>query len=331
LKDLREASIEESAPIEIVLRSDSTLRGHFPLEASLVEEVFGRSSGWILTPAFFEGGRVTVNDVHYVREGDELIPAGQTPFAGDKAFGYRSSNLRDWVAEKFDGKDVPSCQSISIAELREDDAAEKIATRLKDLSAHEVTGPDVLILNVFDPVDMETFVAARALAPEVNLVYRTGASFVSAYLHIDKIPPLSPAFLFQDSNTASAEIGGLIIVGSYVPKTTAQRAYLLDHCKDYVTLLELDVSQLLASKDENRELIAQTARSIETVISSGKDAVLSTSRTLITSEQQHTSLEMGRVVSNVLNQITIEVSVKPKYIIAKVRYSGTLLAYQRRS
>lgn len=178
---------------------------------------------------------------------------------------------------------------------------------------------------------METFVAARTLAPEVNLVYRTGASFVSAYLHIDKIPPLSPKVLFPDSNGLSAGVGGLIIVGSYVPKTTAQQAYLLDHCKDCVTLLELDVSQLLASKDQNRGLINKTARSIEAVISGGRDAVLSTSRTLITSEDQHTSLEMGRVVSGVLNQITVQESVKPKYIIAKVCHSSARLILQNYS
>lgn len=65
-----------------------------------------------------------MDDVHYAREGPELIPAGQTPFAADKAFGYRSSNLRDWVSEKIEKKDVPNVQSISIAELRGSGAAD---------------------------------------------------------------------------------------------------------------------------------------------------------------------------------------------------------------
>lgn len=29
-----------------------------------------------------------------------LVPAGETEFARDKAFGYRSSNLVDWIGEK---------------------------------------------------------------------------------------------------------------------------------------------------------------------------------------------------------------------------------------
>jgi uncharacterized protein YgbK (DUF1537 family) len=317
--------VNEDAQVDVVLRSDSTLRGHFPLEARLVEEVFGPSSAWILSPAFFEGGRITVDDVPYVREGNELIPAGQTPFAMDKAFGYRSSNLRDWVSEKFEATDVPKCQSISITELRERGSTNNIASRLKELAVHRNTSPDVMILNVFSPADMETFVAARALVPEVNLVYRTGASFVFAYLHIAPIAPLSPKSLFPGARTGSTGVGGLIIIGSYVPKTTTQRTYLLDRCKDHVSLLELDVNHLLSSTDQNRKLITQCAQSIEEVISAGKDAVLSTSRTLITSVQQQKSLEMGRIVSGVLIQITTEVSVKPKYIIAKVCPFGALL------
>lgn len=174
---------------------------------------------------------MTVDDVHYVREGDQLIPAGQTPLAGDKAFGYRSSNLREWVAEKFEGNNVPKCQSISTAELRESDSIEKIAKRPKDLSAHEVTGPDVLILIVFNPVDMETFVAARALAAEVNLVYRTGASFVSTYLHIDKTPPLSPAFLSPTRTARQLEPEAWLSLGHMYRKRLHSEATCLTTAK----------------------------------------------------------------------------------------------------
>lgn len=89
---------------EIVPRGDSTLRGHFPLEPETVEEVLGKVDAWILAPFFYQGGRYTIDDVHYVVEGDMLVPASQTPFAEDATFGYKSSNLKDYVLEKARGR-----------------------------------------------------------------------------------------------------------------------------------------------------------------------------------------------------------------------------------
>lgn len=69
----------------IINRSDSTLRGHFPLETKIVKEEMEKRNPWkvdgeILCPYFKEGGRFTLNNVHYVKYGDELVPAGQTEF-----------------------------------------------------------------------------------------------------------------------------------------------------------------------------------------------------------------------------------------------------------
>lgn len=75
-QNLKEAGKQTGKDFEIVLRSDSTLRGHFPLEAETVEDVQGESDAWILAPFFLQGGRYTIDDVHYVAEGDKLVPVG---------------------------------------------------------------------------------------------------------------------------------------------------------------------------------------------------------------------------------------------------------------
>ena len=49
--------------------------------------------GEILCPFFLEGGRVTIDNVHYVKEGNILIPAGMTEFAKDQSFGYPSPRI----------------------------------------------------------------------------------------------------------------------------------------------------------------------------------------------------------------------------------------------
>lgn len=80
----------------IISRGDSTLRGHYPLETELLREGFEadgtkRVDGEIICPFFKEGGRYTIENIHYVKTGNQLIPAGQTEFAKDKTFGYQSS------------------------------------------------------------------------------------------------------------------------------------------------------------------------------------------------------------------------------------------------
>jgi uncharacterized protein YgbK (DUF1537 family) len=88
----------------VVSRSDSTLRGHFPGEVEALAEALSENfDGWIIAPFFPEGGRYTIDDIHYVEENGWLVPAGETEFAHDEVFGYSASNLRSWVEEKTTG------------------------------------------------------------------------------------------------------------------------------------------------------------------------------------------------------------------------------------
>lgn len=41
-----------------------------------------------------------MDNIHYVKEQDNLVPAGMTEFARDKTFGYKSSDLTEYVEEK---------------------------------------------------------------------------------------------------------------------------------------------------------------------------------------------------------------------------------------
>ncbi|MBC7224477.1 MAG: hydroxyacid dehydrogenase, partial [Anaerolineae bacterium] len=91
-RNLMAVARERGVPVDVVSRSDSTLRGHFPAEVDALREVLeaalGRPyDGVILCPFFLEGGRLTVGDVHWVLEGDQATPAAQTEFARDVTFG----------------------------------------------------------------------------------------------------------------------------------------------------------------------------------------------------------------------------------------------------
>ena len=73
---MRNALAAAGSPQELrlgfVSRSDSTLRGHYPLEpdtiAATIAAVSGEpTDGVVIVPAFPDAGRVTIGGVHYMR------------------------------------------------------------------------------------------------------------------------------------------------------------------------------------------------------------------------------------------------------------------------
>ena len=88
----------------VVSRSDSTLRGHYPVETDVIAAELGPFDAHFLVPAFFEGGRITRDGVHYLMVDGEPVPVNQTEFARDSVFGYRHAYLPDYVEEKTQGR-----------------------------------------------------------------------------------------------------------------------------------------------------------------------------------------------------------------------------------
>jgi len=97
-RNIANAASQAGCRFTVISRSDSTLRGHFRAEIETLTAEFGwQKAVKLCIPAFFEGGRFTIDDVHYVKEGDELVPAAETPYAKDPSFGFASSNLKDYI------------------------------------------------------------------------------------------------------------------------------------------------------------------------------------------------------------------------------------------
>ncbi|MCP4422953.1 MAG: hypothetical protein GY803_00530, partial [Chloroflexi bacterium] len=175
-RNLLAASERVKRPFSVVSRSDSTLRGHFPAECDALTDVFqARFDGWLLIPYFLEGGRLTIDDVHYVQEGERLVPASKTPFAQDDAFGYRASNLREWVVEKTNGRFHPNdIRAISLTDIRQGGAA-RIEQQLS-----QIHNGQIVIVNAVTMRDLEVFTLGllQAESKGKNFLYRTAASFV---------------------------------------------------------------------------------------------------------------------------------------------------------
>ncbi|KAI9819175.1 MAG: hypothetical protein M1827_007331 [Pycnora praestabilis] len=311
-QNIVEASKSTLKAFEVVLRGDSTLRGHFPDEPEVADEVFGQPDAWILAPFFLQGGRYTIDDVHYVADGDTLVPAGQTAFAKDATFGYKSSNLRDYVLEKASGKIGPGAiVSVSISDLRRG-GPEKVTEMLMEFPRGAI-----VIVNAVVESDMDVFVLGVLHAEErgKKFLFRTGAAFVSARLGIKQIEPLSAKEL--DMNYSRNKSGGLIIAGSYVPKTTAQLKTLVERRGDELTTISLDVGDLLESPEVGEKLINRAVEYASKVIESGQDVLVMTSRKLVAGQDGASSLKIGSTVAAALVNFLQRLEIRPRYIIAK--------------
>lgn len=287
----------------------------------------GSFDATFLIPYFEAGGRYTINDVHYVAEGDKLVPTAETPFAKDAAFGYRSSNLREWVEEKTGGRvRAADVHSISIEDLR---SASQSQEPTQSVSAKLLALPrgTVCVVNAAHPRDMESFALAALTAERAGarFLYRTAAQFVAARLGMGAAASQPPGL--SETEAAAGRLGsrpsGLVIVGSYVPKTTEQLAPLLEQSD--VERVELDVEALLDPTRRDR-VIATALAQTHAALHAGRDVVVFTSRKLITGADAARSLDIGRQVSDALVALVQRLEVRPRFLIAKGGITSSDLA-----
>ncbi|GMQ11556.1 hypothetical protein CsSME_00054150 [Camellia sinensis var. sinensis] len=275
---------------------------------------------WIICPFFLQGGRYTIDDVHYVADSERLVPAGDTEFAKDAAFGYKSSNLREWVEEKTGGRtQASSVASISIQLLRKG-GPNAVCEHLCSLRKGSTC-----IVNAASDRDMAVFAAGmiQAELKGKRFLCRTAASFVSARIGIIPKAPILP----EDLGINKGRSGGLIVVGSYVPKTTKQVEELKSKCGHMLRTIEISVDKLaMKSIEEREEEINRTAEMANVFLKACKDTLIMTSRELITGKTPAESLEINFKVSSALVEIVRKITTSPRYILAKGGITSSDLA-----
>ena len=317
-RQLVEASQATRIDFVVASRSDSTLRGHYPAEIFALERELAsqgsRFDGHLVVPAFFESGRYTINDIHYVAtptaDSTTLQPANETPFAQDRVFGYTTAFLPAWIEAKSGGY-WKADQVISIGlELIRRGGPDAVAAKLQ-----AVKGGMPVVINAAGYGDLAVVVLGllRAEAAGKRFLYRTAASFVRLRGAIETRPLLEVNEIISD--TSSAKAGGLVIVGSYVPGSSVQLENLLTLSN--VVGTELPVERVISSDEEARAVSSEVGRQLEAAVETGRVGVLYTSRKPVTSADRVENLEIGKKVSNALIAALHEVKSRPRFIIAK--------------
>lgn len=312
---LCEVSKEQNQEFLLLSRGDSTLRGHYPLETDILKESIEKNldlhfNGEIFCPFFPEGGRYTLNNIHYVKEGDHLTPAGDTEFARDKTFSFHSSDLTEYMEEKSGGAcSKERCICISLEELR---------SFSLDIITQKLMQADnfaKIIVNAIDYTDLKIFAIAwvRAMKAGRHYIARCAAALPKVIGNITDQPLLSRAELCSSDHGH----GGLIIIGSHVKKTTEQFQTLLDADLPLVPL-EFHVNAYFEKgglEGETKKILSQA----EAYILNGKTVLIYTSRQLLAPEgfSKDELLALSVKISDAMTAIVSGLSIRPGFILAK--------------
>lgn len=297
-----------------ISRSDSTLRGHYPLETVILKEAYEKNTGKkidgeIMCPFFKEGGRFTIHDIHYVKYGDELVPAAETEFARDKTFGYHFSDIKAYVEEKTKGEyKKENVTSIALEDLRAMNL-DKIEQQLLS-----VENFNKIVVNAIDYVDVKIFCIAlyRAMNKGKNFMFRTAAAIVKVMGGVTDQPLLTREQMVV-KETAN---GGIIVVGSHTEKTTRQVDMLRENLD--IAFVELDAS--LVKQEE--AFAAEVDRCLaleEKYLAEGTTVCVYTTRTLITADtgDKEDELKLSVKISDAVQSLVGRLSIVPSFVIAK--------------
>ncbi len=334
-----DASAGSGLRLGFVSRSDSTLRGHYPLEpdviAATVEAVTGESTdGVVIVPAFPDAGRVTIGGVHYMRgtgeDAGKLTPVAETEFAKDASFGFANSEMAKYVEEKSKGRfaaesvivldlNIIRAGAVSEGTAENPDGDPAISAAISAKAIADAIGPATNSTPIVADIVTENDLRALSLGLEEaerrgkKLLYRVGPPFGRARIGQEIRTELSGAEAYA-GNTPS-EAGGLIVVGSHVGVTTRQlKALTAQHSA--ARIVEIDVEKLLSDAADAH--LDQTVDTVVEALHVG-DVIVHTSRLLIKTDSPAESLRIARTVSAAVVAVVNRTlkTFPPRFVIAK--------------
>ena len=308
-QNLRQAiELEQVKDFLVVSRSDSTLRGHYPVETDAIADELGPFDAHFLVPAFFEGGRTTIDSIHYLKVNGIDTPVDQTEFAKDSVFHYSHSYLPDYVEEKTAGRIKASQVDRFILK----DIRAGVIDRLKALTNNQCACVDGSVQSDLDHFAADVLAAAQS---GKRFLFRSAASILTA---LAKLPPQPIA---PEEMASYVRFGkpGAVLVGSHVAKTTEQLQELL---KVPGTIgIEVQIQRLVSDPTtisaEFQQMLAEIVEKAATIHTAGQAPVIYTSREELTFDDAESRLCFGECVSTLLMEILKQLPPTLGFLISK--------------
>ena len=288
----------------VVSRSDSTLRGHYPVETDVIATELGGFDAHFLTPAFFEGGRITRDSVHYLFIDGVETPVHETEFARDSVFGYSHSYLPDYVEEKTGSK----IKAVDVERFLLPDIRSGSQERLLSLQGNQcgvVDGEKQADLDIF----CQDILAVAAEGK--RFLFRSAASLLTSLAKLGKQP--IPAE--QMAEYKPTDKPGVVLVGSHVQKTTEQLGELLK--QSGVDPIEVDVVRLPDQPGDRETMLREILNQVKEAYDAGKNPVIYTSRQELTFADVQQRLDFGKQVSLRLMDVGRGLPKEISFLISK--------------
>ncbi|PHM09576.1 four-carbon acid sugar kinase family protein [Nostoc sp. 'Peltigera malacea cyanobiont' DB3992] len=288
----------------IVSRSDSTLRGHYPIETDAIAQELGPFDAHFLVPAFFEGGRITRDSVHYLMIDGVTTPVHETEFARDSVFSYHHSYLPKYVEEKTQGRiSAEVVERFLLADIR--------AGSLSRLL--QLHGNQCAVVDAETQADLNRFAVdiLAAASQGKRFLFRSAASILTA---LAALPP-QPIAAEKMGQYVRQGKPGAVIVGSHVKKTTQQLEALLQ--LEGTVGIEVNVARLLDDTNQSAALLTEIQESTRAAHEAGKTPVVYTSRQELNFQDVKTRLEFGEKVSSLLMDIVRGLPSDIGFLISK--------------
>lgn len=288
----------------VVSRSDSTLRGHYPIETDAIAAELGPFDAHFLVPAFFEGGRITRDSTHYLLIDGVETPVHKTEFAQDSVFGYHHSYLPDYVEEKTEAR-IAAAQ---VERFLLDEMRQGTGDRLMQLSGNVCVAVDGETQADLDRFAQDLLAAA---AQGKKFLFRSAASILTA---LANLPP-QPVDAADMATYRRSGQPGIVLVGSHVQKTTQQLGPLL--AAPHVVGIEVDVVCLSQDPQQYGQILQDVVAAIAAAYQQGKTAVVYTSREELTFDHIQARLAFGAQVSALLMDILRGCPADISFLISK--------------
>lgn len=285
----------------MVSRSDSTLRGHYPVETDVIAEELGPFDAHFLVPAFFEGGRITRDSVHYLMVDGEPVAVHKTEFANDSVFGYQHSYLPDYVEEKTNGRiSADQVERFVLDEVRGDSLS-----RLMTLQGNTCCAVDAET-----QADLDNFCSQlmQAAGEGKRFLFRSAASLLTA---LAQLPP-QPVAAESMHSYVRGERAGAVVVGSHVKKTTEQLEQLLS--MPGIEAIEVDVERIDVDRGV---MLEEVVAAIDKAHAADLTAVIYTSRGEKQFATQVERLAFGDRVSGFLMDVVRRLPKTLGFLISK--------------
>lgn len=291
--EIQQAASETEAEVSILLRGDSTLRGHVFAEMDVLAEA-NHNAVLLFVPAFPDGGRVTLDGVHYLVSATGKIPVAQTEFARDATFGYRSVSMVEWVAERGQGRQA---LSLPLAQTRSQGAV-ALTRALLEAPAGMVVVPDA---ETNEDLEMLVQGLLEAEARGRAIVVRSASPFAAlrAGLHPASVQP----------ELTSQKNRVLVVCGSHTEASSQQLARLEKHAGPALTI---PTDRLLA--EGLALVVSHLADQVEQALTEQRFAILATERLR---QARHNDLSIGARVMSALTAIVTRVAQSCDAVIAK--------------